>query len=113
MEREYAKHEKDFIKEYQKRGYIRNYRFHKGKLVDLTTEKAYHPHEIYVVAEHRYEGMSDPSDMAILYVLESKDGSKGTLLLGYGPAGDIDLIEFFKAIPKSNCSNKASITEKK
>lgn len=111
MAKEYAKHEREFIEKYEEKGYDRSYRLRKGKLTDLITQSAYEPKDIYVVAEHRFEGMSNPSDMSILYVLETKDGSKGTLLLGYGPSGDLELIDFFKAIPKDHFSNKANIIE--
>ena len=111
MSSEYAKNEKELIERYQKKGYSVSYRLEKEKLIDLTTEKSYKPKQIYVVATHRYEGMSDPSDMSILYILETKDGSKGTILVGYGPSGDLELSDFFKAIPEKNCSEKENILE--
>lgn len=109
MGNEYAKHEKDYIKEYQKRGYTINFRFEDGKLLTSGSEKKYSPEEIYIVAEHRYEGMSNPSDMSILYVLETNADEKGTFLMGYGPNADLDTAEFFKAIPDKNTSDKANI----
>ncbi|MBW8243612.1 hypothetical protein K1F50_12450 [Muricauda oceani] len=109
MESEYAKHEKDYIKVYQEKGYTTNFRFDEGKLIASKTKESYSPEDIFIVADHRYEGMSNPSDMSILYVLETKDGKKGTHLLGYGPNADLDATEFFKAIPKENVSDRASI----
>jgi hypothetical protein len=55
--------------------------------------------------------MSNPSDMSILYVIETKNGSKGTVLAGYGPSNDSRMAEFFTEIPKSQCSNKANIED--
>ena len=59
-EHEYAKHEKDYIKKYQKQGYDVNFRFENGKLIASKSKNLYGPTEVSIVAEHRYEGMSNP-----------------------------------------------------
>nr|WP_321413488.1 hypothetical protein [uncultured Allomuricauda sp.] len=109
MEDEYAKHEKDYIKVYQEKGYKGNFRVEDGKLISSESKTSYAPEDVFIVADHRYEGMSNPSDMSILYVLETAKGEKGTHLLGYGPNADLDATEFFKNIPEKNVSDKASI----
>ncbi|MBF7091510.1 hypothetical protein IUY40_08155 [Flavobacterium sp. ALJ2] len=109
MKLEYAKHEIDYIGEYQKKGYTSNYLFENGCLIDTETKYSYKPEEIFIVAQHRYEGMSNPDDMSILYIIETADFEKGTFLLGYGPTSDLEASEFFKDIPESNCSDKESI----
>jgi hypothetical protein len=109
MESSYAKNEKEYIREYEKRGYSSNFYYREGKLINSDTKKAYRPEQMYVVAEHRYEGMSNPSDMSILYVLETEKEEKGTFLAGYGPNADPDTAEFFKAIPDDHCSNDKNI----
>ncbi|WP_264551174.1 hypothetical protein [Flavobacterium sp. N2038] len=105
------KHETDYIEKYQNEGYSANYLFEDGCLIDSDTKYAYKPDEIFIVAHHRYEGMSDPDDMSILYVIETKDQKKGTHLIGYGPTADLDEAEFFKDIPKKNYSKNADINE--
>lgn len=103
------KNEKYYITAYQNMGYGHNYHIENGKLVDLETKNEYTPNFVYIVAEHRFEGMSNPSDMSILYVIETNDGSKGTVLAAYGPANDTALAEFFANVPKGQCSNKVNI----
>ncbi|WDF61529.1 MULTISPECIES: hypothetical protein [Flavobacterium] len=110
MKRE-QKHETDYIQKYQDEGYTKNYLFENGCLIDSDTKYAYQPDEIYIVAHHRYEGMSDPDDMSILYVIETKDQQRGTHLLGYGPTADLEEAEFFKDIPKKNYSKNSDINE--
>jgi hypothetical protein len=105
------KHETDYIKKYQNEGYTCNFLFTEEGLIDSDTKYAYKPEEIFIVAHHRYEGMSDPDDMSILYVIETKDKKKGTHLLGYGPTADLEEAEFFKDIPKGNYSKNADISE--
>ncbi|MDD7886587.1 hypothetical protein [Flavivirga sp. 57AJ16] len=109
MENELAKHEKDYIRIYEKKGYGSNFYFKKNKLINSETKNQYLPEDITIVAEHRYEGMSDPSDMSILYVIETNKNEKGTFLLGYGPNTDLDIAEFFKKVPKSNITDAKNI----
>lgn len=105
----FAKNEKDLIRQYQEKGYTANFRFENGKLKTSGSKNTYPADQVYIVAEHRYEGMSNPSDMSILYVIETSKDEKGTFLLGYGPNADFETAQFFKIIPEENCSNKKNI----
>ncbi|WP_159021549.1 hypothetical protein [Formosa sp. L2A11] len=109
---QYAKHESDFIKQYQEKGYCASYQVRDGLLVDLDTKETFNADHVKVVAEHRYEGMSNPSDMSILYVLETPTASKGTFLTGFGPSANLDDAAFFKGIPDANYSDKANVLSK-
>jgi len=111
MKNEYSKKETDYIKKYQDEGYTCNFLFVGTALIDTNSKVAYKPEDIFIVAHHRYEGMSNPDDMSILYVIETKDDKKGTHLLGYGPTADLEEAEFFKDIPKKNYSKNADINE--
>ena len=109
MDNEFAKHEKDYIKIYESKGYTSGFHFKDGTLVGNESSDTYQPEDLHIVAEHRYEGMSNPSDMSILYVIETNKGEKGTMLIGFGPTADLELSEFFNAIPESQISDKANI----
>lgn len=63
-------------------------------LCSLKTEKSYKPEEINIVNFFRFEGQSDPNDQSILYVVETADGVKGTIVDAYGPYSDRKLGEF-------------------
>ena len=106
MNNEYAKHEMDYIKSYENLGYTDSYRFINNQLRSTKTDTNYTPKEITIVKEHRYEGMSNPSDMSLLYVIETADGGKGTLLTGYGPSANTELYEFLDKIPEKNIKNE-------
>ncbi|WP_165732967.1 hypothetical protein [Polaribacter sp. 20A6] len=103
------KNELEIIKKYQEKGYTSNYRVVDGTLIDNNTKSKYKPTEIFIVAEHRFEGMSNPSDMSILYVVVTKDDEKGTFLASYGGASSTEAAEFFNEIPKVNVSNKENL----
>lgn len=63
----------------------------------LTTEaqeKFYSPEEVKITNFFRFEGYSDPMDNAILYVIETTDGVKGTLIDAYGAYADAKLSKF-------------------
>ncbi|MDO6517691.1 hypothetical protein [Zobellia uliginosa] len=102
MDSEYAKHEMDAMDAYEKKGYTRRFRYLNGALVDLETDKGYTPEDITIVKEIRYEGMSDPEDLSILYIIETNDAIKGTFLMAYGPSADTETGAFFTAIPDKN-----------
>lgn len=102
MKSDFAKNERDYIEEYQRKGYTHSYRYKEGQLVDVNSKISYSPKDIYIIAEHRYEGMSNPSDLSILYVLETTEGEKGTYLMGYGPTANLEAADFFKEIPRKN-----------
>lgn len=46
--------------------------------------KYYQPEQLEIIKVFRFEGESDPSDMAILYVLRTRDGVIGYSLDAYG-----------------------------
>ncbi|KVV15175.1 hypothetical protein [Flavobacterium sp. TAB 87] len=113
MDNNYDKHEIDYINHYQGKGYCCNFLFRDGRLIDTETKYEYTPEEIFIVAEHRYEGMSNPDDMSILYVIETANKIKGTYLMGYGPSAELEAAEFFKDIPKEQFSEIKNINEDK
>jgi hypothetical protein len=71
--------------------------------------KVYKPEEVRIVNFYRFEGASDPGDNTIMYVIETNDGLKGTLVDGYGAyASDhvakfiVQVEEIQKQIPNKN-----------
>jgi hypothetical protein len=79
-------------------GYKENFKITEGGLQSLETEKVYRPDEVHIVNFFRFEGASDPSDSAILYVIETHDGAKGTLTDAYGMYADAGVDKFIKEV---------------
>lgn len=46
--------------------------------------KVYQPDELEIIKVFRFEGVSDPSDMSVVYILEANDGLQGYSLDAYG-----------------------------
>jgi len=103
------RNELDYIKKYQNQGFTCNFRFENEKLVESNTKNGYKPEQIIIKREHRFEGISNPSDMSILYVIETTDGHKGLVTANYSYNSDTGLDEFFKNIPKENDLSKRNI----
>lgn len=87
-----------------KDGYTENFKVTEEGLQSLETEKKYKPDQIQIVNFFRFEGASDPSESAILYVIETNDGSKGSLTDAYGMYADPDIDKFVKEV--ENISKK-------
>jgi hypothetical protein len=79
-------------------GYTDQYRVEKGKLVDLTNQKKYKAKEVKAVNFFRFEGITNPEDMSILYAIETSDGRKGTLVDAYGMYSDDDTGAFMQEV---------------
>jgi hypothetical protein len=82
----------------EKYGYTEQFRVEKGKLVSMETKKSFKPKDVKAVNFYRFEGISDPDDMSILYAIETCDGSKGTLTDAYGRYSDDDTSDFMKQV---------------
>ncbi len=77
------------LNDLRRQGYIIDFNiaFDKIKCIDygfcLTTE------QFEITGNYRFEGETNPSDEAVVYTIEAKDGSmKGTLVNAYGMYSD-------------------------
>jgi hypothetical protein len=50
----------------------------------LGSSRVFRPEELTIRAYRRFEGISDPDDMSIVYALEASDGTRGTLVDAFG-----------------------------
>lgn len=72
------------------RGYGSEFKIGKDGAVLDGTARFYQPSELKIVKIYRFEGESDPGDMAVLYAIESDDERKGMILNAYGTYSDQD-----------------------
>ena len=64
------------------------------RLRDLGTGLTFRAEEIRICDCFRFEGASDPGDMAILYAIESRTGVRGTLADAFGVYANPAISEF-------------------
>ena len=79
-------------------GYTEDFKISDKGLESLQKDRSYKPEQIQVVNFFRFEGESDPDDNAILYVIETADGTKGTLIDAYGIYTDPRIGKFMKDV---------------
>lgn len=79
-------------------GYDEDYKVTERGLESLHKGIVYQPEQVQIVNFFRFEGMSDPDDNAILYVVETNDGGKGTIIDGYGIYMDAKITAFMKEV---------------
>lgn len=79
-------------------GYTESFKVSDRGLESEKAGKHFKPEEVHVVNFYRFEGMSDPDDNAILYVIETSGGNKGTLIDSYGVYMDSKITNFMKEV---------------
>lgn len=68
----------------RERGYTEDFNLVENCIECKALDSSFYPDHFNVVEVHRFEGMSNPDDNSVLYVIETEDGTKGTLVDAYG-----------------------------
>jgi hypothetical protein len=83
-------------------GYTENFRLENGRLMTEDSKVSYGHAEVAIPNFYRYEGYSDPQDNSILYLIETTDGTRGTLVDSYGVDSDASVSNFVQKIRDIN-----------
>jgi len=83
-------------------GYILDFRVTEDGLTAEGLAKTYSPSEVTVTNYYRFEGVSNPDDSAILYAIETADGTRGTLTDAYGAYSNPLIDAFIKKVDHIN-----------
>jgi hypothetical protein len=75
-------------------GFQEDFQVSKNGLSTFNASKNFTPDQVKIVNFYRFEGASDPGDNTILYVIETNDGTKGTLVDGYGAYASPEVSKF-------------------
>jgi hypothetical protein len=87
------------MKKLEEKGYNDQFRVEKKTLQSMSDKKKkYKPKDIKAVNFYRFEGITDPDDMSILYAIETIDGQKGTLIDAYGVYSDEETGAFMQEV---------------
>ena len=86
-----------------KNGYSESFEAREKFIEGIFSKKQYHPEELSIVESHRFEGMTNPSDQTVLFAIEAKDGTKGTLVMSYQAehSQNVELIKMIKDVSKN------------
>ena len=96
----YLKSLTEVMKKMADDGYTESFTMEDDRLKCLSCDKSYIPSEVKIINFFRDEGSSDPDDSSILYVIETVDGKKGTIMDAYGTYADPDLSGFITEVEK-------------
>jgi len=80
-------------------GFTEHFAVDGASLRGLEGGKAFRPDEVVIRKLARFEGVSDPDDMSIVYAIESRDGTRGTLVDAFGVYSDPLVADFLKDVP--------------
>ena len=73
----------------KERGFTTDFNVAFDKLICSKTQVCLNPGEFEITEVYRFEGESNPSDEAVVYAVESKDGKmKGAFISAYGTYAD-------------------------
>jgi hypothetical protein len=86
------------IEALKQKGFATNFELIGQTFRAVDTGRTFTPDQLTIVEHHRFEGASDPDDMAVLYALEARDGTRGTIADAFGPQANPDLGAFLKNV---------------
>lgn len=90
----------EVVNSLKKEGHTLDFQVKQGLLEILNDPKQrrIQPEETELLKSFRFEGMSNPSDNAILYVIRIRSGESGTLVNAYGSQHSDEINQFVKQI---------------
>jgi hypothetical protein len=82
-----------------RRGFTEHFTLVNGRLRAVFSGTTFPADQLTISEYHRFEGISDPDDMAILYAIETPTGIRGTLVDAFGVYSDPSVSAFVENIP--------------
>ena len=84
----------DAMNDLKRRGFTADFELIGQTFRAMGSERAFQPDELTIVEHHQFEGSSDPEEMAVVYAIEARDGTRGVLVDAYGVDANPDLSVF-------------------
>lgn len=88
------------VNQMKEEGFREDFQVTDEGLHTFDNRKSYQPGQVRIVNFYRFEGESDPGDNTVLYVIETDDGEKGTLVDGYGAYASESVSKFIVEVEK-------------
>lgn len=80
-------------------GFVEHFGVSDGALRSFDSGRRFSAAELVIREYHRFEGVSDPDDMSIVYGIEGQGGVRGTLVDAYGAYSDAAVSAFLQRVP--------------
>jgi hypothetical protein len=82
-----------------RRGFTEHFGVRGDQLRGFESGTTFGSRDVIIREYDRFEGVSDPDDMAILYALESSSGVRGTLVDAFGVYSNPAISAYLKRVP--------------
>jgi hypothetical protein len=82
-----------------KEGYTAEFKAEADGLSVTGSEAVLRPEEVTIRDYFRFEGASDPDDMAVVYALETGTGTRGVLVDAFGSYSDPEVAAMLERMP--------------
>jgi hypothetical protein len=89
----------DAIDDLTRRGFTEHFVVTGSGLCAIGSGRTFRADELAIEEYHRFEGVSDPDDLAIVYAIESRGGARGTLVDAFGVYASPVVGAFLQGIP--------------
>ena len=80
------------------KGYTADFLLTKEGLLSRNTNEVFKPHDLIIERVYRFEGNSNPDDMAVMYGIKAYSGTKGVVIDAYGTYENNDITNFLKDV---------------
>jgi len=87
------------IDDLARRGFTESLAVVGNELRTTKMQKIFRPDEVVIREYRRFEGVSDPDDMSIVYAIETDGGIRGTMVDAYGVYADPAVSAFLSKVP--------------
>ncbi len=85
-------------------GFIEHFGVSGDELRSFDSGRTFRAGQVVIREYHRFEGVSDPDDMSIVYAIEGEGGARGTLVDAYGAYSDPTVSAFLDRVPVRGAS---------
>jgi hypothetical protein len=92
-----------------RRGFTEHFGVRGEQLRGLESGKTFGPDDVTIREYERFEGVSDPDDMAILYAIESSSGTRGTLVDAFGVYSDQGISAYLGRVLFAGAAHEAGV----
>ena len=86
------------VNDLAKKGYTHNFNISGDGQLTEGNFLHFYPFEVELHEFHRFEGNTNPSDMSIIYAVQTKTGLRGTVVDSYGVQGSETVSTFMNKV---------------
>tara|TARA_R110002124_G_scaffold83383_1_gene218321 strand:+ start:4626 stop:4922 length:297 start_codon:yes stop_codon:yes gene_type:complete len=78
----------DAVESMKEQGFINTFKISDNVIICSNQDRNFNIHELTILESYSHQSGTDPGNEATVYSIESKDGVKGTLIIGFGIYSD-------------------------